>query len=483
MQSQAVHLVQAPAGLVPPRAAAAGGVRALGWALSAVGAPPRSLFADIGGVPTAPVDSAARDGARAWRAMAATVLRRLPPLLAALSAAGALDASAVVDAGSEPGALATPASAQAGTRAAHGYRATHPKETLSPRRGAPLRPGVLIEELPDAGAAEPEAPPAADPVPATLAAALFLDSGREPLDAPWADAAIGDASRALLSCLASACGLPHGRARGSAMPGGGPAHRGEPGTAGRERAAGATLAVQDAAAGAGRGAGVAAGSGGEEFKAAAANSATDGTAALPSSSRTPAELRRVRNTVTRAPDGSAQTDPDEESAAPSCAQAESSGAHEALAGVMDSTAQQLVAALLRPAAMRLHRVLAPAPESTREGARVAPQRGARLSSSQQGLQGCAGALLSAWQRPPFAAWCARAERHGPGDNCSPWSGAQHASWHACWGFLAQGQCIDSTCYPKKKNPKSQTQSRRCGQARTCTSARAPRSSWPRWCAC
>ena len=368
-------LVQAPAGLVLPHAAAAGGARALGWALSAVSAPPRGLFADIGGAPTAPVDSAARDAALAWRAVAAAVLRRLPPLLAALGAAGALDASAVADAGGEPGALAAPASAQAGT--AHGNPATYPTETLSPRRGAPLRPGVLIEELPDAGAAEPEAPPAADPVTLTLAAALFLDDGRGPLHAPWADAATGDAARALLSCLASACGLPRGSARGSAVPGGGPAYRGEPGAAGQERGAGAALPKQDAAAGARIGAGAAAGSGGEEAGAAAAVCAEHGASAPPSSSCTPAESLGAREALTRAPDGFAQTDPDAASAGPSCARAESAGAHETLNRVADSATQQLVAALLRPAALQLHRMLAPAPQSAREGARVAPERGAR----------------------------------------------------------------------------------------------------------
>ena len=367
---KSVCLLQAPPELLPPQAAAAGGVRALGWALAAVSAPPRGLFADIGGVPAAPGDAAAREGARAWRTAAAAALRRLPPLLAALGAAGALDASAAAESASKPSALAVPAS-------------PYPAETLPSRRGAPLRPGVLIEELPDAGAAELEAPPAADPIHVTLAAALFLGRGRGLLDAPWADAATGDAARALLSCLASASGHTHGKTSGSAVRSSGPASRTEPGPAGQEQG---PPQLQDAAAGVGSGTGSPAASNGVEGKAAAGVSIEQRAAALPSSSCAHAKAPGALGILAVVPDSAAEKDLDRKLAGPGCAQAEALGAPGTLVGVAGGAAQQLVAALLRPAAVRLHRVLAPAPGGTREGARVAPERGAQCPNSHKSVQ-------------------------------------------------------------------------------------------------
>ena len=296
----AVAALRSAAAAPPPRERLLGGAAALAWALEAVSSPPRGVFADIGGAPAAPDDPAGRAAAAAWRAMAAEVLSRMPLLLAALADAGGL--AGLTRPGAGPGA--GPGGGQhAAVAPAGGDRGG--ADVSGPPRcvawgehaggaggGVGMRPGVLIEELPDdrdlaADAAEAQEP--LDPVPSLLAAALFVDGGAPPLDAPWADAASGRAALALVAALERLIG---------------PAQRTSPGARRAEPGAGTCVAPAGLAAAAAPGtAADAAGARGEDAaERLGPVSAAPGSAAPAAARRTvaallPAAARRLHRAL------------------------------------------------------------------------------------------------------------------------------------------------------------------------------------------
>lgn len=409
----AVALLKAPSGLLPPRVAAGAGVNALRCTLAAIESPPRSLFADIGGVPAHPEDDAARTAARSWHRMAAHALECLPPLVAALDVAGALD-----------------------TSAAMAPSAASPCENMHPRASARLRPGVLIEELPDDGD-QPvtDAPPVADLVPALLAAALFIGGRRDspwadggggvgsggPPDAPWADEATMRAARVLVACLASSFRRARGAARRAAddmhsslepcddaeLEGGG---SGEGGPRGGVPADG-ELRDSGELEGVGRG-------------------SSGSTAGAPVTPATEAE-------------------------------------------------QDLVAALLPAAAGRVHRVLAPAPESARDSARLAPHTGMRHRLRVPGWMA----------RPPVhlqsnvhmcacLSLCKEAQRPHPRYETAAVAGPGASERAQAAAAVVTARTLHPSLLTSRADPSVQLR-----QARTCTSARARRSRRPRSCGC
>jgi len=349
----AVAALRSAAAAPPPRERLLGGAAALAWALEAVSSPPRGVFADVGGAPAAPDDPAGRAAAAAWRAMAAEVLGRLPPLLAALADAGGL--AGLTRSGADPGA--GPGGDQHAAAAPDGGDRGGADVSGPPRRvawaehaggagsGVGMRPGVLIEELPadgDPAAEGAEVPEPVDPVPALLAAALFIDGGAPPLDAPWADAAGGCAALALVAALDRLIR---------------PAPRRSPGARRAEPGAGACVAPARpaAATAAPRAAEDAAGARGRDAAGARAKDATGARAEDVTGARAAEDAMgaRAEDAAGRLGSGSAAPGP----AAP-------------------AAGRRAVAALLPAAARRLHRALDPPREARGDGARVAPLRGA-----------------------------------------------------------------------------------------------------------